>query len=255
MAKAKIIHGEAGLLLDDNDRKFDFIFLDPPFNIGQKYKGFEDQWKSDGDYEYWLSDIVCTCWRDLKPDGVMACHGPDKLADIYIRTAHEERYNRIAWINWHYRFGQNKTSNWIDARCHCLIYAKGTTYTWNPDDVLVESDRVKYGDRRVQAKNGLRLPGTVWGVPSDGPYWGRVSGSRSNRERRPNHPNQLPELYIARLLKAYTKPGDWVLDAFTGSGTVPTVAKALGRNCIAFDISKESVRSARRRVKQGAVRI
>jgi DNA modification methylase len=104
-----------------------------------------------------------------------------------------------------------------------------------------------------QNQNGKRLPGTVWGVPSDGSNWGRVQGN--NTERRAQHPNQLPEVYLERLIRAYTNPGDRILDPFGGSGTTAVVAKALGRRCDTIEISEGSCLSILERLKAGAVRV
>jgi site-specific DNA-methyltransferase (adenine-specific) len=116
----------------------------------------------------------------------------------------------------------------------------------------VESDRVKYGDKRADKPgNGKRLPFTIWGVEGDGPNWGRVQGN--NRERRPNSPNQLPEVYLARLIRAYTNPGDWVLDPFGGTGTTAVVCKALKRNCITLELGEANCAAIKDRLKKGAV--
>lgn len=231
--------------------QFQFIFADPPFNIGHGYTGFKDK---RPDFEDWCYQWVRVCWQACS--GVLALHGPDALADLYLAAARKLGMRRVAWVNWHYRFGQCTRSNWVDARCHCIIFAKGTNYTWRPGAVLVPSDRAaKYGDKRVEdtARGGMRLPGTVWGVPSDGPYWGRVQGN--SKERRKGHPNQLPEVYLQRLLLAYTDPGDRVLDPFAGSGTTAVVAAALGRECHTIDISQASANSVRQRLAAGPVRV
>ena len=241
--------GDCRGIVPNLDQKFQFVFADPPFNIGYKYSKYVD--KRD-DYDEFTEQWITCCWGAC--EGVMALHGPDDLAEMYLAVARKIGMKRIAWVNWHYRFGQCGRSNWIDARCHCLIFARDS-YTWNPEAVLVESDRVKYGDKRVgdTDRGGMRLPGTVWGVPSDGKYWGRVTGNSA--ERRPKHSNQLPEVYLERLIKAYTNAGDWILDPFCGSGTTATVAKVLERNCITMDVSGESVISAMDRIKHGAVRV
>jgi site-specific DNA-methyltransferase (adenine-specific) len=231
--------------------KFDFIFADPPFNIGHGYTGYDDR---RSDFDEFTADWTETCWNAC--DGVMALHGPDDLAELYIINARRLGMRRIAWVNWHYRFGQCGRGNWIDARCHCLVFAKRDVWTWNPDDVLVTSDRAAvYGDKRIHdtEHGGQRVPGTVWGVPSDGPYWGRVQGN--NAERRQGHPNQLPEVYLQRLILAYTNPGDRILDPFGGSGTTAVVADALGRDCVTCDVSEHNVASIRDRLQKGAVRV
>ncbi len=186
---------------------------------------------------------------------MLALHGPDHVAELYLEIAKLLGMKRVAWVNWHYRFGQCTRTNWIDARCHCLIYAKNEKYTWNPDEVLVQSDRVAYGDKRVNdtERGGMRLPGTVWGVPSDGEYWGRVQGTSA--ERIKDASNQLPERYLERLIRAYTNEGDTVFDPFGGSGTTATVAVALGRNAVTCDVSAVNVAAIRERIKKGAVRI
>lgn len=230
--------------------QFEFVFADPPFNIGHGYNGYDDR---RSDFDEFTAEWIEVCWNACA--GVMALHGPDDLAEQYLMAARRLKMRRIAWLNWHYRFGQCGRGNWIDARCHCLLFAKRDDYTWNPESVLVESDRVKYGDKRVNdtERGGQRLPGTVWGVPSDGPYWGRVQGNSS--ERRAGHPNQLPEVYLQRLLKAYTNRGDRVLDPFAGSGTTAVVASALGRECVTIDVSDANVASVRDRVAIGAIRV
>lgn len=228
------------------------IFADPPFNIGQSYNGYVD--KADWAlYRNFLKGIMAEC--TIVCNGVMCFHGNDAMCEAYLESARLLGLKRIAWVNWHYRFGQCNRSNWIDARCHCLIYSTVSEHTWNPDDVLVDSDRVQYKDKRVHEtdRGGKRLPGTVWGVPSDGPCWGRVQGT--SIERREAHPNQLPEVYLERIIRAYTNPGDLVVDPFGGSGTTAVVAQALGRKCITIDISEENCRSIVARLKKGSVRL
>lgn len=232
--------------------KFQQVIADPPFNINQKYVGYSDNLRQDV-FDKFTEEWIDVCWQAC--DGTMALHGPDNLAEAYLAISRRMNMRRIAWVNWHFRFGQCSRRNWINSRCHLIIFSKHKAHTWNPESVLVESDRVKYGDKRVAEteRGGMRLPGTIWGVPSDGPYWGRVQGT--NAERRGKHPNQLPEVYIARAIKAYTNPGDRLLDPFCGSGTTVAVAKALGRNCITIDVSQPTVESAMERLKRGAIRV
>lgn len=247
-----LLHGDCREVLAGTEDQFDFVFADPPFNINHHYKDFDDNFGSWDEHFEFTQQWVSAAWSACR--GVVALHGPDHVCEMYLRIAADSGMRRIAWLNWHYRFGQCGRGNWIDARCHCLVFAKREPWTWNPDEVLVESDRVKYGDKRVAEtdRGGKRLPGTVWGVPSDGPYWGRVTGN--SKERRPYHPNQLPEVYLERLIRAYTNPGDTVLDPFAGSGTTAVVAKALGRNCTTIDVSEESLGHVRERIEKGAVR-
>lgn len=260
-----VVHGDCrevakqifhGLLAESALYPFDFAFLDPPFNIGHNYIEYKDNINGQ-EFEQLVRGAAVAAHTLLRVGGVLALHGPDHLADIYLTLAKELKWQRVAWVNWFYAFGQCRTSNWVDSRCHCLIYVKeGGEYTWNPTDVMRPSARATtYGDKRTQASAtpGVRVPGTVWGVPDDGPYWGRVQGN--NAERVPEVPNQLPEVYIERLLRAYTDPGDSVLDMFGGSGTVPVVAQALKRNCVSSDVCAENVKLIEQRLGRGACRV
>lgn len=226
------------------------VFGDPPFNIGQGYAGFGDKLSPAEYYEFtwrWID----SAWKCVGDGGVLVVYGCIKLRPAYWRSIIELNLdkhfeNEIAW---HYRFGQCRDTDWVDAHCPAIVLRKPGERTWHPDNVLVESDRLKkYGDKRVakSKRGGMRVPGTVWGVPSDGPRWGRVTGN--NPERRKQHPNQLPENLVRRLVGGYTGVGDYVLDVFSGSGTVSAVCKKMGRNSIAFDVSAESVESASERV-------
>lgn len=251
----RVYHGDMFRIVPVIQGKgYDFIFADPPFNIGQRYEEYDDNVAWD-EYENTIRWWIRTCWSALNDNGVLALHGPDDLVELYLNNARTFKMRRRAWINWHYRFGQCGRFNWIDARCHCLIFSKRKKHTWNPDAVLVESDRVAYGDKRTaETENGgMRLPGTVWGVPSDGPYWGRVQGNSVERVR--DRPNQLPERYLERLIKAYTNKGDRILDPFSGSGTTAVVAEVLGRKCDTIDIDAGGVKATIERVKKGAVRV
>lgn len=59
-------------------------------------------------------------------------------------------------------------------------------------------------------------------------YWGNFV---------PQIPNQM--------MRRYTRKGDWVLDAFAGSGTTLIEARRLGRNCVGVELQKHVAEQAR----------
>ena len=72
---------------------------------------------------------------------------------------------------------------------------------------------------------------TIWSFPDRGKW-----ATHSGRYRG----NWSP--YVPRnLILLYSKPGDWVLDQFLGSGTTLVEAKLLNRNAIGVDINPQSV--------------
>ena len=55
-------------------------------------------------------------------------------------------------------------------------------------------------------------------------------------------------MYLERVIRACSNPGDLVLDPFLGSGTTGTVARALGRRSIGIEFSAANAESAWERI-------
>jgi site-specific DNA-methyltransferase (adenine-specific) len=85
-----------------------------------------------------------------------------------------------------------------------------------------------------------------------GKFWGRIQGN--NKERCPDHDNQLPEVYLERVVRACSDEGMLVMDPFVGSGTTGVVAHALGRNFIGIEYSEDNAQRAAERIKRGPIR-
>ena len=89
----------------------------------------------------------------------------------------------------------------------------------------------------------------------DGKTWTRYSISvwdiaKSPQEMKLKHPAMFPAELVKRLITIYTKKGDAILDTFMGSGSTILVAKNLSRKGIGFEISKEFVKLAKKRLSQ-----
>lgn len=242
-------------------REVDLVFADPPFNWSRDYdrertgKAWDDAAMTEDEYLDFTYAWLDACVGALKPTGSMWVNIPDDWAAEIVVHLKKRKLTMINWCVWHYRFGQNTTSRFINSKVHALYFAKDRAKrTWNPDEVLEVSDRAAiYGDPRTFSKKdgfepGMRVPMDVW----YGKYWGRIQGN--NKERRANHDNQLPEVYLERVIRATSNPGDLVMDPFLGSGTTGVVAHALGRRFIGVEYSPANARSAFTRIKAGMVR-
>lgn len=245
----------------------DLIFADPPFNWARGYDRWDDA-MPDKDYcdvsqSFGPREVVTAftqrwidlCIDALKPTGSLWINIPDDWAAEIVVHLKQRGLHMVNWCVWHYRFGQNTTSRFINSKVHALYFCKDPkNRTWNAQAVLEPSDRAStYFDPRTMDKKdgmpaGLRLPMDVW----YGEYWGRIQGN--NKERRGKHDNQLPELYLARVVRATSNEGDLVLDPFTGSGTTAVAATALGRRYVGCEYSPDMARSALERVAKGPVR-
>lgn len=227
--------------------KFNLIFADPPFNIGVQYDSWDDNLDQE-EYSDFTALWIKDCIFALAPGGRLCIHVPDKVVPVVL--SHIPKWLPLdEWIIWHYRFGVYTPDRFVPSKCHCLVFKdKSAPSKWNPP--LVPSDRAtKYNDPR--SPRGTRPPFDIWGLPEDGHYWGRVTGNSAERQ---DVPNQLPEVYLKRIIESYTDPGDRVLDPFCGSGTTFTVATSLGRDCVTIDRSKKCCNIAMERALKGMVR-
>jgi len=233
--------------------KIDLIFADPPFNWDVPY----DEW-SDGmpraEYERFTYDWLSACVDALAPHGSLWVNIPDDTAAEIVVHLKRLGLTMINWCIWHFRFGQHRDSSFIMSKVHALYFAKDPdNRIWNPQEILEQSDRASiYNDPRTQAKEnnkGKRVPLDVW----YGQYWGRIQGN--NKERRPQHHNQIPEVYLERVIRACSNEGDLVLDPFLGSGTTSTVARELNRRSIGIEYGNDNAESAFERIKSGTVRV
>jgi DNA modification methylase len=78
--------------------------------------------------------------------------------------------------------------------------------------------------------------------------WNDLSRVGNTSGERTDYPTQKPEALLERVLLASSKPGDIVLDCFSGSGTTAAVAEKLGRRWIAMDCGKLSIYTTQKRL-------
>jgi len=237
----------------------DLFFTDPPFNIGYGYKELKDT--VDGfQYLNQLVEIMCGGLWVLRDGGTMVLNVSCEVAfNVYpfimgMTTTFDVTFRHDCI--WHYRFGQCHTGGFISSHVHCLVFVKGDMdkRTWNPDAIMVPSDRAtKYHDKRTVNKkdgtpDGMRVPLDVF-------EFSRIQGNNKERHNPDIHPNQLPEAYVERIIKAFTHPGDIVLDTYAGSGTIGCVARALGRRSINVEVGQDTAASCAARIKAGPINV
>ncbi len=231
----------------------DLVFADPPFNWDVNYGDWDDSMPRE-DYESFTRQWLDGCIEALAPNGSLWVNIPDDTAAEIVVHLKSRGLTMVNWCIWHFRFGQCRNSGFITSKVHALYFCKDPkNRIWNPDSILEQSDRASiYGDARTMAKDsnkGMRVPMDVW----YGKYWGRIQGN--NKERRSNHQNQIPEVYLERVIESCSNEGSLVLDPFAGSGTTCTVARALGRRSICIEYSPDNAASAWERISEvGMVR-
>ncbi len=97
--------------------------------------------------------------------------------------------------------------------------------------VMDQSTILKSVSRRIEGNIPINLT----------PSWGDSFLFISNDQRKHTHAiHRYPAKFFPELprwaIKKYTKPRDWVLDPFTGSGTVNLESMLLDRNSVGIDV-------------------
>lgn len=212
--------------------------VDPPYNIGYDYDCYSDT-KTSTDYMHWSQCWFDEVYRLLKNDGAMWLI----IGDSYVSeldTMIKKCMTRRNWCIWHYTFGNNQRKKFTPSHVHLLYYVKNEKQcVWNSDAVAVPSARqTKYNDIRGIA--GGKSPDDVWIlnpklVDSD-TLWveSRICGTFRERV---NHPAQLPEAIVERIIRCSSNVGQTVFDPMAGSGTVAAVAIREERMFIGCELS------------------
>lgn len=203
--------------------EIDCIFADPPDNIGLGYDQYADD-MLDTAYQGLLWDWVSTFYKQSPVVWISFNAKHTALMGwIVIELWKRHKFNYKTCVQT-FTFGQhNKHDLGNNHRPLWRITWEGVELF--PDDIRVQSDRQKQGDKRADPRG--RVPGDVFDFP-------RVTGN--SRQRRSWHPTQLHEDLVERALRLTTKPGDHVVDPFGGTGTTGRVCKKIDRNCTLIDI-------------------
>jgi site-specific DNA-methyltransferase (adenine-specific) len=263
------------ILLGDNlqllgafaDESFQLVYVDPPFNTGKvqarrtlaavrdnegERTGFQGRRYSTrllsqssyrdsfDDYLAFLTPRLEHAHRLLAREGTLYFH-------IDYREAHhcklllDEIFGRRCFLNeiiWAYDYGARTRRRWPAKHDTILVYVKDpSAYHFDADAV----DREPYmAPGLVTAEKAARgkLPTDVW--------WHTIVPT--NGHEKTGYPTQKPEGVVRRMVSASTRPGDWCLDFFAGSGTLGAVAAQLGRRYVLIDCSPEAVSIMRARL-------
>jgi DNA modification methylase len=263
------------ILLGDNlevlprfpDGCFQLVYADPPFNTGRTVRrrtlsvvpnaegdrvGFQGRRytsmvvgessfdDSFDDYLAFLEPRLREIRRLLAPSGTLYLHLDYREAH-YAKVLLDGVFGRDCFLNeivWAYDYGARARRRWPAKHDTILVYVREAgAYYFDSEAV----DREPYmAPGLVTAEKAARgkLPTDVW--------WHTIV-SPTGREKT-GYPTQKPEGVLRRIVQASSRPGDWCLDPFAGSGTLGAAAAALGRRFVLVDSNPEAVAVARTRI-------
>lgn len=226
-----------GTALLDQLPRFDHIITDPPYNVStrngrdgttvgtlkRKDGTARKVQRNFGDWDHTWNPDAFLAWvtENLPEGGSLIAFTSEFLIGNYMRSGLNHR-NLIYWHK------TNPTPAfkrlYVRAVEMAVWQVKGTGWTWNA--------------------GGYR-PNVF-----EGPV---VSGFRSANGENREHPTQKPMWLMDELVSLHTKPGDTILDPFSGSGTTLVAAKRLGRRAVGVEMNEEYAEAAARRLSQGVL--
>jgi len=251
------------------DATFTLIYLDPPFNTGRSqvrqsttsvrsasgsvagFKGQRyDRIKGDllqyddafEDYWTFLEPRLIEAWRLLTEDGTLYLHLDYREAH-YAKVLLDALFGRESFLNeliWAYDYGAKAKNRWPTKHDTILVYVK------NPKKYWFDSQAV---DREPYMAPGLVTPEKVarGKLPTD--VWWHTIVSPTGKEKT-GYPTQKPLGILRRIVQASSRPGDWVLDFFAGSGTTGVAASTLDRRFVLVDENPEAIEVIRKRLPE-----
>ncbi|MCH5273819.1 MAG: adenine-specific DNA-methyltransferase [Lachnospiraceae bacterium] len=247
-----ILGDSLSVLQQMKSKSVQLIFADAPYNIGKDFGNNSDKWESVQEYIDWCKLWIDECMRVLSNEGTMyfmtaTQHMP--YLDIYVT----EKYNVLCRIVWTYDSSGVQSKKIYGSLYEPILMINKenkSTYTFNYQDILVEAKTgaqrklIDYRKEPPQPYNSEKVPGNVWDFT-------RV---RFKMDEYENHPTQKPEALLERIIKASSRPGDVVLDPFSGSFTTSAVAVRLGRIAVGIDLNEDYYEIGLRRTGIAAMR-
>ena len=222
---------------------FDLIFADPPYNLDKDYATYSDA-EIDRDYLDWCDAWLAACIKLLRPGGALVVLNLPKWSIYHTRLLDQKLFFQN-WIIWDAL--STPKGKIMPAHYSLLYYTKGPIGKFNQEPSFTRLPRPDYCLRpaclRARQTNGQ----TETVALSD--IWSDVSRIKHRRDRD-EHPCQLPEKLMRRIIEIFSAPGDFVLDPFSGVGTTALVAKGLGRRYAAIDIDEKYVKIGRAKIAQ-----
>lgn len=178
---------------------------DPPYNQGYAYNNYKDKIPEDKYIEL-LSKIPTPC---------VIIHYPEETINLLPKAFNVKCEQVVCWI---YNSNTGKQSRLI------------SWWGCKPDFRKVRQPYKNLNDKRIkkrisEGKTGAKLYD-----------WWKINQIKNVSKEKTEHPCQIPEEVIKRIIKTTAKPDDIIIDPFGGSGTTAKVAKDLRYDSIIYDI-------------------
>jgi site-specific DNA-methyltransferase (adenine-specific) len=236
-----IIQKSSEKMDDLPDNSVHLMVTSPPYNVTKEY---DDDLTLD-DYRGLLKRVFAETFRVLV-NGGRACVNVANLGrkpyiplhSYIIHDMNEIGFQMRGEIIWDKAASASPSTAWgswqsasnptlRDVHEYIMVFSKGTF------------QREK-GEKKnsITKEEFLEYTKSVWQMPAE-------------RAKRVGHPAPFPVELPRRLIQLFTFEGDVVLDPFCGSGTTCIAAKNANRIYVGYELKKEYIELAERRIHEG----
>ncbi len=264
--ETRLIHGDCRDELKNlASDSIDLIVTSPPYADQRKntYGGIHPD-----RYVEWFLPITAELLRVLKPTGTFILNIKERVVNgerhtYVLELILEMRKQGWLWTEefiWHKKnsYPGKWPNRFRDAWERLLQFNKNKKFNMYQDEVMVPigdwaktrlNNLSETDKRRDESKVGSGFGKNIsnWldrkmAYPTNVLHMATECG---NKNHSAAFPAALPEWFI----KLFTRPGDWVLDPFLGSGTTSQVAKKLRRNSIGIELKEEYYQHVKKRTE------
>ena len=190
---------------------------DPPYNQGYHYNGYKDRISED-DYIDLLSKIPTPC---------VIIHYPEETINLLPKAIKVKCEQVVCWV---YNSNTGKQSRLI------------SWWGCKPDFKKVRQPYKNLNDKRIQKRIA---DGKIGASLYD---WWQINQVKMNAGEKTEHPCQIPEEVINKIIKITAEENQTIIDVFAGSGTTSKVAYDLGYDTISYEIDKKYCDIIERRI-------
>lgn len=262
-----ILGDNADVLPHLPDGTFQLIYIDPPFNTGKTQErrsiktvrdeggdrtGFNgERYRTEevsrhgyldvhADYLDFIAPRLEEARRLLTDSGTLFFHIDFREAH-YCKVLLDQIFGRDAFLNeiiWAYDYGGRSKDRWPAKHDTILVYVRSPKNHFFDQDQITRVPYMAPGLVTPEKAARGKLPTDVW--------WHTIVPT--NGKEKTGYPTQKPEGVLRRVLEPSSRPGDWVLDFFGGSGTLGAVAREMGRRFVLIDSNPEAIGVMQRRL-------
>ena len=181
---------------------------DPPYNQGYAYNQYKDR-MSEEDYIKLLSHIPTPC---------VIIHYPEETINLLPKAIKSKCEQVVCWV---YNSNTGKQSRLI------------SWWGCKPDFRKVRQPYKNLNDKRIQkriaeGKTGAKLYD-----------WWNINQVKNVSKEKTEHPCQIPEELISKIIRTTAKDNELIIDVFAGSGTTGVVAESLGYDSLCHEVDEK----------------